>query len=129
MPETVEAEIDANGNIRLLQPLPVKTPRRVLVTFLESDAAPTDEQETDKPETSMLTGAAVESRRQMQMEWLKANNDEYGGQYVALVGNQLIGTGKTFREANEAAREADCPDAFVTYLPKKDEVLEVGGWK
>ena len=61
-------------------------------------------------------------------EALMALAEQHGGQYVALVGAQLISTGKTFREANEAARAAGCREAFVTYLPKPDEVIEMGGW-
>lgn len=128
MLETLEAEIDVNGNIRLLKPLPVTTPRRVLVTVLELDAARTNGKEPDKFEPVIQEQVRAETRRQQQMEWLKSNVDQYGGQYVALVGEQLIATGKTFREANEMARATGCRNAFVTYLPGKDEVLEIGGW-
>ena len=65
---------------------------------------------------------------QQHMEWLKANGEAFGGQYVALDGNQLVCTGRTFGEASEAARAAGRPDAFVTYLPKPDEIIETGGW-
>jgi len=71
---------------------------------------------------------AAELRRQRNMEWMKANGQEFGGQYLALDGGQLVSTGRTFREAREAAHAAGRPDAFVTYLPKPDEVIEVGGW-
>lgn len=128
MLQTVEAEIDVNGNIRLLEPLPVTTPRRVLVTLLEPGAAPTNGIDADIPGDSLPSRASLEIRRQQQMEWLKANAEEYGGQYVALVGEQLVSVGKTFRAASEAARAAGRRDAFVTYLPKPDEVLEMGGW-
>jgi hypothetical protein len=126
MLQTVEAEIDVNGNIRLLEPLPVTAPRRVLVTLLaESANAPNGSEAAASAQPSEATR---ELRRQEQMEWLKVNAKQHGGQYVALVGNQLISTGKTFREANEAARAAGCREAFVTYLPKPDEVIEMGGW-
>lgn len=36
MLQTVEAEIDVNGNVRLLEPLRVTKPTRALVTLLES---------------------------------------------------------------------------------------------
>ena len=128
MLQTVEAEIDANGNVRLLEPLPVTTPRRVLVTLLAESATAENGSASGAPAGALPINATREVRRQEQMEWLKANAERYGGQYVALVGKQLIGTGKTFREANEAARAAGRRDAFVTYLPKPDEVLEMGGW-
>ena len=128
MLQTVEAEIDVNGNIRLLEPLPVTTPRRVLVTLLAPSSASTNGTEATVPAASLPVQATLEIRRQQQMEWLKANAEEYGGQYIALAGEQLISVGKTFRAANEAARAAGRRDAFVTYLPKPDEVLEMGGW-
>lgn len=127
-PLTVEGEIDANGNIRLLEPLPVTTSRRVLVTFLEPSDTSTDGAEADVPAASLPAEITPEIRRQQQMEWLKTNAKQYGGQYVALVGQQLVGVGKTFRAASEAASAVGWRDAFVTYLPKPDEVLEMGGW-
>ncbi|MCG3159449.1 MAG: hypothetical protein JMDDDDMK_00438 [Acidobacteria bacterium] len=126
MLQTVEAEIDANGNIRLLEPLPVTKPRRVLVTLLAESSA-TENGAGNATFTD--PSPASETRRQEQMAWLRANAEQHGGQYVALVGAQLIGTGKTFRAANEAARSAGCREAFVTYLPKPDEVIEMGGWR
>lgn len=128
MLQTVEAEIDINGNIRLLEPLPVTPPRRVLVTLLDVSDTSTNGAEAAVPAASLPTQATLEIRRQQQMAWLKANAEEYGGQYVALVGEKLVSMGKTFRAANEAARAAGRRDAFVTYLPKPGEVLEMGGW-
>lgn len=63
-----------------------------------------------------------------RLEWLKAHREEYGGQYVALDGEQLVAAGANYRIAREKAREAGKSDAFVTYLPKPDEVAEMGGW-
>ncbi len=71
---------------------------------------------------------AAEIRRRRNMEWMKANGEKFGGQYIALTDGQLVCTGRTFREAREASRAAGKPDAFVTYLPKPDEVIEMGGW-
>jgi hypothetical protein len=128
MLQTLEAEVDANGNIRLLEPLPANSPRRALVTLLVEPAASNDGTINSTPMNGAPGDAARETRRREQMEWMKTNAEQYGGQYIALVGRRLISTGKTFREANEAARAAGRRDAFVTYLPKPDEVLEMGGW-
>lgn len=38
MPKTVEAVIDENGQIRLLESLPLRTSQRVLVTVLDEEA-------------------------------------------------------------------------------------------
>lgn len=71
----------------------------------------------------------AELKRKQHMKWLKANDEQFGGQYVALDGDLLVCTGRTFREVTEAARAAGKADAFVTYLPKRDELLESGGWQ
>ena len=78
--------------------------------------------------TSSEAEGAAELRRERNMEWMKANGEEFGGQYIALDGGQLVCAGRTFREAREASLAAGKPDAFVTYLPKPDEVIEMGGW-
>lgn len=66
--------------------------------------------------------------RQQRMAWLKENQKIHGGRYVALDGAQLVGVGLTYREAREAARASSKPEAFVTYLPKPDEIAQWGGW-
>jgi hypothetical protein len=71
---------------------------------------------------------ADETRRARNMEWMKANGQHFGGQYIALQNGRLVATGRTLREAREAARATGKPNAFVTYLPKPDEMLETGGW-
>jgi hypothetical protein len=62
------------------------------------------------------------------MEWLKSHREEYGGQYIALDGDQLLAVGQNYRIASERALAAGKSDAFVTYLMKTDEMAEMGGW-
>jgi hypothetical protein len=69
-----------------------------------------------------------EASRVKRMNWLKAHREQYGGQYVALHGDELIAVGGSYRTARENAILAERPDAFVTYLPKPDEVAQWGGW-
>lgn len=66
--------------------------------------------------------------RRKRMTWLKENRQKYGGQYVVLDGNKLLGVAKTFLEGKKIATENDVPDAFVNYLSKPDEVGYIGGW-
>jgi hypothetical protein len=66
--------------------------------------------------------------RRQRLEWLKSHRAEYGGQHVALDGAALVAVGQSYREAREKALSAGKPGAFVTYLPKPDEVAEWGGW-
>ncbi len=51
MPQTIEATIDEQGNVRLLQPLQLSKPRRAYVTILAD--------ERDIPETALLSEAAL----------------------------------------------------------------------
>jgi hypothetical protein len=66
--------------------------------------------------------------RARRLEWLKSHREEYGGQYVALDGAQLIAVGPNYPIAREKAKAVGKPDAFVTYLSKPDEIMEMGGW-
>jgi len=73
--------------------------------------------------------AAVDDEtRRRRLEWLKSHREEYGGQYVALDGDQLLAVGPNYRLAREKAVAAGKSNAFVTYLTKTDEIAEMGGW-
>jgi uncharacterized protein DUF5678 len=65
--------------------------------------------------------------RERRLEWLKSHRDEFGGQYVALDRDRLIAVGPTYRSARQKASAAGKPEAFVTYLPKSDEIAQMGG--
>jgi len=63
MRTTVEAEIDEQGNVRLLEPMKLTTRRRALVTILDSD------DRTDAGETALL------SERALAEDWAKPEED------------------------------------------------------
>lgn len=58
----------------------------------------------------------------------EANREEYGGLYVALDGDRLLGTGKNYSEAANWAKLAGVKDAFVDFLPPIGYIGEMGGW-
>jgi len=62
MIQTVEATIDANGQVRLLGPVTVDAPRRALVTVLEEPAAVPGE-------AALLAEAALAE------DWLRPEED------------------------------------------------------
>ena len=67
-------------------------------------------------------------KRQKSFTWLKANREAYGGLYVALDGDVLLGTGKNFVDAAKAAQEAGVCDAVIDFVPPPDYVALTGGW-
>ena len=83
------------------------------------------EQIADEKPTAPTDGEAKRKRRQA---WIKANGTRYGGMYVALDGDRLLGTGANYAEAFEAARAAGVTEAFVDFIKPSDYVGEIGGW-
>ena len=61
------------------------------------------------------------------VEWLKAHAVEYAGQYVALNGDELVGSGLTIRDAHAAAQRNGCPQALLVHVPPT-EGGSWGGW-
>jgi hypothetical protein len=64
MHRTIEALIDEAGEIRLLEPIHLPTPRRVLVTILE------EEPSIKIPETALL------SEKSLAEDWNRPGEDE-----------------------------------------------------
>jgi hypothetical protein len=64
--------------------------------------------------------------RQRRTEWIQAHREEYAGNYVALAGDQLVGVGRTIREANEQAKAKGCNNPFLVRLTSEHEILSAG---
>jgi hypothetical protein len=112
--------------------LPVEEQRRLRAALETLDSngeaqRANQEQSPQKPQSLHINNGDDEIR-QLRMEWLKTHREEYGGQYVALDGAQLLAIGPNYRTAREKALAAGKPSAFVTYLSKPDEIAEMGGW-
>lgn len=65
--------------------------------------------------------------RQNQLEWLKQNREKYAGKYVALFADELVGEGKTLREARENAEQNGFQQVFITFVYSENDV-PFGGW-
>ena len=115
---TLEQIID---DARALSPAEKRKLRQALDRELEQ----AKEQERSQP---AHRDNGDEQMRQRRLEWLKSHREEYGGQYVALDGDQLLAVGPNYRVAREKALAAGKLHAFVTYLYRPDEVAEMGGW-
>ena len=118
--------------IKEARKLPVEEQRRLrdaLETLDSTEEAQPANQDTSPPKPqSPHVNNGDDDIRQRRLEWLKSHREEYGGQYVALDGDQLLAVGPTYRIAREKALAAGKPNAFVTYLSKPDEIAEMGGW-
>lgn len=68
-----------------------------------------------------------DEERQNQVDWLKQNREKYAGKYVALQGNELVGEGKTLREAREQAKAKGFQNPFATFVYSENDV-PFGGW-
>ena len=76
MLQTVEAEIDVNGNVRLLEPLRVTKPTRALLTLLEDTAAPVEEQGNAAELLELLRSPEFANRRSYPPEVIEAQIQE-----------------------------------------------------
>lgn len=77
------------------------------------------------------SSSEVEKRerdRQLRAAWLELNSAEYAGLYVALDGDRLLGTGKNYPEAYEAAKQAGVKNAYIDYIYPANYEGEMGGW-
>jgi hypothetical protein len=107
--------------INATEMLPLEEQQRVL-SVLENKIR------RQKQQQPQVNGNRDEEMRHRRMGWLKANRERYGGQYVALDGDRLVGTGKIYREAAEAAKRAGVENAFVDYVRPINYIPETGGW-
>lgn len=99
--------------------------KRTLIEVLDLELEQVKAQDLAQPTPSENGEDEMRKRR---VEWVKSHREEYGGPYVALDGDQLIAVGRSYPVAREKAVAAGKPNAFVTYLPKPDEIGEMGGW-
>ena len=118
--------------IEAARKLPVEEQRRLRAALetLDSDreAHPAIDEPSHRKRQPLPDDDGDEQIRQRRLEWLKAHREEYGGQYVALDGDQLLAVGPNYRIAKEKSLAAGKANAFVTYLSRPDEAAEMGGW-
>jgi len=72
MLQTIEAEIDERGNVRLLEPVHVTKPTRALVTLLEGPAEPIDPSGSAAKIQTLLNSPAFANRASYPAEEIDA---------------------------------------------------------
>lgn len=75
---------------------------------------------------------SAKTLNQKRMEWIKVNREKYARQYVALIENEqgeieLVGTGKTRKEAQENSAKNGVENPFITFFYSENDV-PYGGW-
>ena len=85
-----------------------------------------EQQKLRAPE-SMQSGIDDDATRERRLNWLKTHREQYAGQYVALVGDMLVGHGWTIREAHDQAKANGVDNPFLVRLTSESEVL-FAGW-
>ncbi len=112
-----------------VRPLP-DAERRQLANLILAELPP-PAKTNGNPQDEVLEQTPLESvtaKRQKAIDWIKTHRAEYGGMYVALDGNTLLGTGRNYVEAMRAARAAGVEKALVDYVHPPEYVGSMGGW-
>lgn len=111
---TIEAEIDVNGKVTLLEPLKIAKKSRVIITFLED--------EKPLPDSKCVSGEKGENDR--QLEWLKANRNKYAGKYVALEGDSLVAHGDSLPEIRRQTKNRK--NLFIVKIFAEETIVSAG---
>lgn len=115
---TIEAEIDVNGSVTFLEPLKISKKSRAIITLLDD--------ETPKNKRPNKTVQLEIDVRVRQLEWLKANRDEYAGKYVALDGDVLIAAAETMKEIKEKLNGNDYQNIFIIKVFAEETTVSAG---
>jgi hypothetical protein len=76
--------------------------------------------------SSAKTAGTDPDRRDKHLAWLKAHREEYSGQYVALDGSRLMGSGPTMPDAVQQSRKNGCDNPFVVYVLSGNVIADGG---
>lgn len=64
--------------------------------------------------------------RHRRLEWLKANREQYAGQYVALSGDRLVGHAARISEARAQALANGVENPFLTRVESIETTVPAG---
>ncbi len=146
----VEAEIDTNGVVTLLEPVTVTRKTRAVVTLLEEKPESGEIEQPEQPDNALVrwhkakeddpnarfpakiiaTDLPVRDRS-LEYQWLAANRDEYDGKYVALNGDMLVAVGDGYKEVAVEARELGAADALIIFVEgsNRPKFISGGFWR
>jgi len=146
----VEAEIDTNGVVTLLEPVTVTRKTRAVVTLIDAEpAAKPESSEAEQPDNALVRwlNSSDDSKPKfpakiiatdlpvrdlsLEYQWLAANRDEYDGKYVALDGNTLVAVGDSYKEAAVKARELGVNNVLIVFVEgiNRPKFISGGLWR
>ncbi len=117
---TIEAEIDVNGSVTFLEPLKINKKSRAIITLLDNEIP--KKRKTHKPKNN----AIEKDVKDRQLEWLKANRNEFAGKYVALDGDILLAHAETMREIKEQIKDFASKNIFIVKVFAEETILSAG---
>lgn len=86
-----------------------------------------EQQKLRAPQSTQSDIDNDEATRERRLNWLKTHREQYAGQYVALMGDRLVGHGWTIREAHDQAKANGVANPFLVRLTSESEIL-FAGW-
>ncbi len=92
-----------------------------------ANSAKVNSQEQAAVEELQASADEPDPFRIREYEWLRQHREAYPGQYVALIGDQLVSHGPNLREVIDAARQSGYPRALFVRIESPDEP-PFGGW-
>lgn len=117
--------------VNTVLPLPAVERRQLAALILQDLPQPPKNSVTQDEFISQtpLSVAEREAKRQKSIAWIRTHRAEYGGLYVALDGDELIGAGKRYGEARAIAIQKGYPNAFIGDVLPLDYEGYMGGWE
>lgn len=82
----------------------------------------------DEMTVSEESAEEKEAKRQKSIAWIKSHRAEYGGKYVALDGDKVIGIGERYGDALKLALQAGYKNAFIGDVLPLDYEGFIGGF-
>jgi DTW domain-containing protein YfiP len=90
MLQTVQAEVEVNGTVRLLEPLQLTKTTRAVVTLLEESTMPVDESGNATALLELLRSPAFANRQSYPAEEIEEQIEENQNAWASMLGKREL---------------------------------------
>ena len=101
--------------------------KQSLIEYINKQSRMDAEAHLQRDHKSNVVNGQSEPEFSSELEWLREHRAEYGGQYVALVGDQVVANGLEPRTVLRNARNGGYAAPLIVRIEASDE-LPFGGW-